>query len=464
MNSYGERIIMSEAVIESSPNVGLEKRTRVRLWILAIIMFLSTIAYADRSILSISASGIKDEFGLTPVQLGFILSAFSWAYVLGQIPGGLLLDRLGTKGVYGVTLVIWSLATFLMGFVGAFGTSVTGAVVLFFGLRFILGFIEAPSYPANGRITVMWFPESERGRVTALFTSASYFAVGIFSPLGGWLVSEFGWPWPFFVLGVIGFVAAIVWAFYMHEPRSHPKVSQSELDYITEGGALIDIDSTKQLEERAHLSGAIIKSLLTNRMLWCAYVGQYCAISLSYFFITWFPVYLVQARGMDIMHAGFATVAPSLFGFLGGLFGGFISDYLIKHGWSVSWARKTPYIVGMFVASTLVLASVLESNILIIALMSIAFFGKGTAAGAGTWAIATDTAPKEAIGLAGAVFNCIGNIGGIVTPIVFGYIVAVTGNYGAGLYFVGAHCIVAALLFLFVMGKIERVGGREVAA
>jgi ACS family glucarate transporter-like MFS transporter len=202
----------------------------------------------------------------------------------------------------------------------------------------------------------------------------------------------------------------------------------------------------------------VFKSLLTNRMLWCAYIGQYCIIALSYFFITWFPIYLVQARGMDILHAGFATIAPSLFGFLSGISGGIISDYLIRIGWSVSWARKVPYIVGMFMASTLVLASLSDSNVLIIVLMLFAFYGKGIAAGAGTWADISDTAPREAVGLAGSIFNCVGNIAGIVTPIVFGYIAASSGGYGAGLYFVGAHCIVAALLFLFVMGKIERVG------
>jgi putative ABC transport system substrate-binding protein len=122
-----------------------------------------------------------------------------------------------------------------------------------------------------------------------------------------------------------------------------------------------------------------------------------------------------------------------------------------------SWARKTPYIVGMFMASTLIVSAMTESNALVVALMSFAFFGKGIAAGAGTWAVICDTAPKEAVGLAGSIFNCIGNIAGIVTPIVFGYI-AGSGGYGAGLYFVGAHCIVAALIFLFVMGKIERVG------
>jgi MFS transporter, ACS family, glucarate transporter len=453
---------MSDVAV-SAPHVVAEKRTRVRIWILGLILFLSTVAYADRSILSIAGSGIKDEFGLSTVQLGYILSAFSWAYVLGQIPGGLLLDHLGTKKVYLVTLVLWSVSTFLMGFVGAFSAGASGAVILFFTLRFALGFIESPSFPANARITAMWFPKSERGRASSLFASSQYFAVGIFSPLAGWLVSQFGWPWPFFVLGTIGVLAAFVWANYMHEPRKHPLVSQAELDYIVEGGGLVDIDSIKERKAKSRLSGAVVKSLLTNRMLWCAYIGQYCAIALSYFFITWFPIYLVQARGMDIMNAGFATIAPSLFGFAGGISGGIISDYLIRSGWSVSWARKTPYIVGMLMASTLVLAALMNSNVLIIALMSFAFYGKGIAAGAGTWAVVSDTAPKEAVGLAGSIFNCVGNIAGIVTPIVFGYIVAATGSYGTGLFFVGAHCIVAALLFLFVMGKIERVGAANPA-
>lgn len=436
------------------------KTTRVRIWILMLILFLSTVAYADRSILSISGSGIKQEFGLDAVQLGYILSAFSWAYVVGQIPGGLVLDRFGTKAVYGVTLLLWSLSTFLMGFVGEFGLGVTGAVSVFFMLRLMLGLIEAPSFPANARVAAMWFPKSERGRASSLFASAQYFAVGIFSPLAGWLVSKFGWPWPFFVLGTIGFLAFFVWRKVMDSPRHHPGVGRAELDYIIEGGALVDIDDAHELKSKTRLTWPLVRSLITNRMLWSAYIGQYCAIALSYFFITWFPIYLVQARGMSILNAGFATVAPSLFGFLGGISGGIVSDWLIKVGWSVSWARKTPYIVGMLVAATLVLAATADSNAMVIALMSFAFFGKGVAAGAGTWAIVSDTAPKEAVGLAGSIFNCVGNIAGIVTPIVFGYIVAATGGYAAGLYFVGAHCLLAALVFLFMMGKIERVGAR----
>lgn len=429
-----------------------------------MILLLSTVAYADRSILSIAGSAIKDEFHLSAIQLGYILSAFSWAYVLGQIPGGLFLDKFGAKKIYGITLALWSLSTLAMGFVGAFETGVAGVIFIMFSLRFALGLIEAPSFPANARIAVMWFPKSERGRATSLFASAQYFAVGIFSPLAGWLVSKFGWPWPFFVLGVVGIISFIVWMKFMHSPRNHPMVSEKELDYIIEGGALIDIDTLQERKAKPPVTRATIKKLLANRMLWCAYIGQYCTIALSYFFITWFPIYLVQARGMDILHAGFATVAPALFGFAGGISGGYISDYLIRIGWSVSWARKTPYIVGMLMATTLVFAAVTSSNFLVVALMSLAFYGKGIAAGAGTWAIVSDTAPREAVGLAGAIFNCIGNIAGIVTPIIFGYIVAMTGSYGTGLVFVSAHCIVAALCFLFVMGPIVRVGENEPAA
>jgi ACS family glucarate transporter-like MFS transporter len=209
----------------------------------------------------------------------------------------------------------------------------------------LLGFIKSPSFPANARITAMWFPKSERGRASSLFSSSQYFAVGIFSPFAGWLVSALGWPWPFFVLGAIGVFAAVVWIRFMDEPRNHPKVSKAELDYIIADGALVDIDPTGERTTKARRSRAVFARLLTNRMLWCAYIGQYCMIALNYFLITWFS--RVQARGMDIMQAGFATIAPSLFGFAGGISGGIISDYLIRIGWSVSWARKMPYVVGM---------------------------------------------------------------------------------------------------------------------
>lgn len=436
---------------------GVARATRTRFTILSVILMLATVAYADRAILSIAGPGIAKEFGLDHIQLGYVLSAFSWAYVVGQVPGGLLLDRFGTKAVYGVTIVLWSVATLLVGFVGHVTSDISVALGLLFALRFALGLIEAPSFPANSRVTVMWFPKEERGLATSLFASASYFAVAIFSPIAGWLTAKSGWPAPFFALGLTGIVCAGIWTALMHEPRKHPRISKAELDRLIAGGAMVDIDSTRERLARPAISGKALRALLGNRMLWCSYLGQYCVIALSYFFITWFPIYLVQARGMNVMHAGFATILPAVSGFVGGIVGGVVSDALIRRGWSVSKARKTPYIVGMLVGCGIVFSAFTESNTAIVLLMTLAFFGKGVAAGAGTWSIATDTAPREAVGLAGAIFNCVGNVGGIVTPIVFGYIVQATGGYTAGLYFVAAHCFVAALVYLLFMGEIKRV-------
>jgi ACS family glucarate transporter-like MFS transporter len=433
------------------------KQTHTRFFILALILLLATVAYADRSILSISAPGIQQEFGLNAVQLGYILSAFSWAYVVGQLPGGVLLDRFGTKTIYTVALILWSSTTLLFGFVGGLTSSLLVGIILLFALRCLLGVTEAPTFPANGRIAAMWFPKQEHGIATALFASASYFAVAIFSPLAGWLVSRWGWPSPFFALGALGLVATVVWVTVMQAPRNHPRVSKPELDKMIEGGALVDLDTQHALQTRQPFSWRTLRFLLGNRMLWCAYLGQYCAIALSYFFITWFPTYLVQAHGMHVMEAGIATVVPAIGGFLGGISGGTISDMLIRRGWSVTWARKTPFIIGMAVGCSLVLTTLSHSNVLVVILVSLAFFGKGIAAGSGTWAIVSDTAPREAVGLAGAVFNCIGNVGGIVTPIVFGYLVLATGSYTLGLYFVAAHCLFGALLYLFVMGDIKRL-------
>nr|MBA2817344.1 MFS transporter, ACS family, glucarate transporter [Candidatus Pantoea persica] len=111
-----------------------------------------------------------------------ILSTFSWAYVIGQIPGGLLLERFGAKKIYGITLALWSLSTIAMGFVGQMAGGMTAALVLMFTLRFALGLIEAPAFPANARVVIMWFPGAECGRASALFSTAQYFAVAIFAP------------------------------------------------------------------------------------------------------------------------------------------------------------------------------------------------------------------------------------------------------------------------------------------
>ena len=428
-----------------------EKRTHVRFYVLAMLFVVSSLNYADRAALSIAGSALSADLDLKPIALGFVFSAFGWAYVLGQIPGGWLLDRYGSKKIYGMSLVLWSAMTFLQAFVDGFET--TTAVMMLFFLRLMLGLVEAPAFPANGRLAASWFPTSERGMATSIFASAQYFAVVLFSPIMGYIVHAFGWKYVFLFMGGIGFILALGWVKTIHTPKDHPGINKAEFDYIEQGGGLVHMDEDGRADRTPKMK--YLKDLMRNRMLMGIYLGQYCIVSMSYFFITWFPMYLVQARHLDILQVGFISVLPAVCGFLGGLLSGISSDRLLKRGYSLTWARKLPAIIGFVLASSLVLCNFVQSLWLMVPLMALAFFGKGLAAIG--WACIADASPKRLTGLSGAVFNTVGNIGSIVTPIVIGYIVGITGGYEAALVYVAAHCILGVITYVFIIPDIKRV-------
>ncbi|TBW41409.1 MFS transporter [Siculibacillus lacustris] len=426
--------------------------TRVRWAILAMLFVVTTINFADRATIAIAGPEIRKALDLSPVQMGYIFSAFAWSYVLAQLPGGWLLDRFGSKTTYFFGLTLWSLFTMFQGGVGF----LTGgaAVATLFLLRFLVGAAEAPSFPGNGRLTSAWFPTDERGFASAIFNSAQYFATALFAPIMGWIVHTFGWQAVFYFMGGLGLVLAAFWNHLIWGPKAHPKVNQAEIDYIQAGGALVDLDA-KVAAIRQVDTLACIKELLANRMLLGVYIFQYCINVLTYFFLTWFPVYLVTERHMTILKAGFVASLPAICGFIGGVLGGWVSDRLLRAGWSLSAARKTPIVAGMLMAMSVIACNYVESDVVVIACMSLAFFGKGV--GALGWAVVSDTSPKQAGGLSGALFNTFGNTAGIVTPIVIGYILAATGSFAWALTYVGINAAVALLSMLFVVGKIERV-------
>jgi ACS family glucarate transporter-like MFS transporter len=428
------------------------KRTRVRWLIIAVLFLITTINYADRATFSIAGQSASKELGLDPVAMGYILSAFAWAYVLGQIPGGALLDKFGSKKIYAIALVIWSAFTALQGFAGFF-TGLAAASVLF-AMRFMVGLAESPSFPANARIVAAWFPGSERGTASAIFNSAQYFSLVAFAPLMGWLAHSFGWRSVFWVMGLVGIVAAVALVKLIHSPMLHPAVNKAEVDYIEAGGGLVRMEEASA-SNGAAFTWANVKQILTNRMLLGVYLGQYCINVLTYFFVTWFPIYLVKERGLSILQAGFTAALPALCGFAGGLLGGMISDGLLKKTGNLDIARKTPLLLGMVLATCIILCNFVEQEWLVIVIMAAAFFGKGVASLG--WAVVADTSPKEMAGVTGAIFNTFGNVAGIVTPIVIGYIVKASGSFDGALIFVGAHCVITILAYFLIVGKIQRL-------
>jgi ACS family glucarate transporter-like MFS transporter len=268
-------------------------------------------------------------------------------------------------------------------------------------------------------------------------------------------VHGYGWHSVFYVMGALGILMSLVWLKTIYGPKQHPGISEGELEYIQQGGALVDLDGGKQSAPTQVDTLAAIRELLSNRMLLGVYIGQYCITTLTYFFLTWFPVYLVQERHMTILKAGFVASLPGIAGFLGGIVGGWLSDRLAKAGHSLSVSRKVPIVVGMLMSMSMIACNYIEADALVVACMSLAFFGKGV--GALGWAVVSDTSPKEAGGLSGALFNTFGNTAGITTPIAIGYIVQNTGSFAGALVFVGANAALAIACYLFIVGDIQRV-------
>jgi D-galactonate transporter len=433
------------------------RNSHIRFWIIAVLFIVSSINYAERATLSYTATHMAQEFNITTVQLGWMFSSFAWSYALAQVPGGALLDRFGSRTVYLWAIFLWSIFTFAQAFAASLAiVPVWISIVL---LRVMVGFSEAPSFPANARIVANWFPNAERGTASAIFNSAQYFSLVAFAPLMGWLTGEFGWRHVYMVMGAIGLLGwALFWA-VVHSPARHKHISKREFAFIEQNGALVNLDKPAGGPQKIRWDAA--GQLLANRMLLGIYLAQYCITAMTYFFATWFPVYLVKARGLSITEAGFAAAAPALAGWVGGILGGVLSDLLLRKGVSLSTARKIPILIGLVISCAILLCNFTDSRTMVLVFMAIAFFGKGVASLG--WAVMSDAAPRDATGLSGSIFNLFGNAAGIFTPLGIAYILAATGsNWELALVFVFAHSIVAMVSYAFIAGEIKRVVLRTV--
>jgi ACS family glucarate transporter-like MFS transporter len=430
------------------------EQSSVRYVVIAIIFAVSCFSYGDRVALSLAGTSMEKSIHLTPMRLGYLFSGFSWAYVLGQLPSGGLLDRFGSKRVYGISIILWSFFAFLTAFAGYLGPSL--AFTTIFTLRLFSGLAQSPVFPGNGRIVAAWFPTAERGRASAIFNASQYFALPVFAPIFGWLIHVMGWRSCFWFMGALGSLLTLVWFKNIFGVKRHPRISKREIEFIERGGGLVNTDEDAKSRDKVNpLSWTTVKMLLSSRMLVGVYVGQYCITTLTWFFLTWFPVYLQQARHMSILKAGFAAAVPGLCGGFGGILGGIFSDRLLRGGCSLSFARKAPIMAGMALAMTMIACNFASAQSIMLLFMSISFFGKGI--GALGWTVVSDTSPKGLVGMNGALFNFIGNMAGITTPIIIGYIVETTHSFNLALIYVSFIAFCAILSYGPIVGEIKRI-------
>ncbi|HEX4985251.1 MAG TPA: MFS transporter [Burkholderiales bacterium] len=416
-------------------------RTRARFFVLGLLAVGTMINYLDRTVLGIAAPKLREELAIDAATMGLVFSAFSWTYAAMQIPGGIFLDRFGSRLTYFLSLTSWSVATLLHGL--AFN------VASLLGFRFALGVSEAPCFPTNSRVVATWFPQQERAFATAIYTFGEYVGLAFLSPLLFWILAAFGWRALFFTVGIAGVLFGLVWWRAYREPHEST-ASKAELDHIAAGGGLL-----ARKGEELRFRWALVGRLLRYRQLTGICIGQFAGNSTLVFFLTWFPTYLAAERHMGWIKIGFFAVLPFIAASVGVLAGGWWSDRLLRRGRSANVARKLPIITGLLLASTIVAANYVDSDAVVIAILSLAFFAQGMAALG--WTLVSDIAPRGLLGLTGGIFNFAANLAGIVTPLVIGFIVAATGSFVGALTFIGAVALAGAFSYIFVVGDIRRI-------
>jgi ACS family D-galactonate transporter-like MFS transporter len=408
-----------------------------------LISFATLLNYLDRAVMGVAAPSLTEDLEISPEVMGLIFSAFSWTYAAAQIPGGVVLDRLGTRITYTASLLLWSVATFLHG--------LASNVAMLLGFRLALGVAEAPCFPCNSRILSTWFPQDERARANSVYAVGQYAGLAFFSPVLFWIVGAYGWRSLFFIAGGIGVVFGLAMYGLYREPHQSKRVNDAELEHIGTGGGLTGSASAASEPFR----WTNVRRLMSQRQIVGASIGQFCGNSTLVFFLTWFPTYLSTERGMDWLKSGVYVVLPYIAASVGVLLGGYLSDGLLRRTGSANVARKLPIVAGLLLASTIIAANYVEDDFVVIAIMSVAFFGQGMV-NLG-WTLISDVAPRQLIGLTGGVFNLCANLAGIITPIVIGVIVGQTGSFYGALAFVGALALIGAASYVFVLGDVQRI-------
>jgi ACS family D-galactonate transporter-like MFS transporter len=420
------------------------QRSHVR-WvpILALVAVGTTINYLDRTVLGIAAPYLSQDLRLNAAEMGIVFSAFSWSYALLQIPGGIALDKFGTKMTYFVSVACWSLFTGAMSSVHTLRTLVA--------TRIGVGTFEAPCFPANSRVLATWFPQQDRALANGIYSFGQYVGLGFLSVPLFWVTARFGWRGLFVLVGGVGLVfSAFWWAFYT-SPAESRTVSDSEMRYIESGGGGDYKGAPLAFRWR------YVWALLRKRQILGASIGQFGGNSTQVFFVTWFPTYLVTARGMTFLRAGFMTSLPFIGASAGVLIGGLVSDRLLKRTGSANLSRKLPIVGGMFLAAAIVIANYVPTgrNWLVVLVMSIAFCGQGmTNLG---WTVISDVAPKQLIGLTSGIFNFSANLAGIVTPIVIGVAYGMTHSFVGPLAYIAAVALLGAFAYSVMLGDIHRL-------
>jgi ACS family D-galactonate transporter-like MFS transporter len=410
-------------------------------WLMILMCFLANIVnFIDRANLAIAAPNIRADFGLDAAQMGLVLSAFFWTYAFFQLPAGWFIDKVGVRISLALSVTWWSAFTM--------ATGVANGISQLVGARLLLGVGEAAAIPSFAKVAYNWFPRFERGLASSIFDSGSRVGSALSLPLVAWLISIVGWKGSFEVTGLLGIIWALAWWFIYRDPEQYRSIAPQAVDAL-----LAQRGATPVANQATEVSWI---DLFRYRSIWGIMIGLFCLNFAIYFFITWFPSYLLQARGFSLASLGTLGMLPALLAIPGGWLGGYVSDRLLKHGWSATKARKTCLVGGMLMSSSIALSAFVESTGACLALFALAYASLSFA-GANVWTVVTEIAPTPGhVASIGGIQNFAGNLAGILITTFTGVMLVITkGSFVVPLAAAGGLCIVGAMSYLFMVGKIE---------
>lgn len=403
--------------------------TPARTWLtIALLFFAAAINYIDRGSLSVAAPSLINEFSLSPVQMGFLLSAFFWTYTAFQLLAGWMVDRYPITWVFGIGYFLWSAAT--MG--SAFAAGVLSLAVM----RMLLGMGESVAFPCYSKIIAAGFPLERRGLPNALLEAGTKLGPAIGTLVGGLLVANYGWRTMFFTLGLGSLLWLIPWCIWAPRPEA--------------GAARATVSAT----------GPSMLRILKRRDAWGTFIGNFCYTYAYYFLLTWLPSYLVKERHVSLAEMGVMGSIPFLFSAISAVICGWASDAWIRRGGSPTRVRKTFVITGLLLSTIMVPAALVENLSLSIALLSVAYAAFGIYA-SNHWAITQTLAGTEAAGTWTGLQNTIGNLSGIIAPIATGYVVQQTGSFFWAFVSPAALALVGVCCYLFLVGSVAPVDWTE---
>lgn len=407
-----------------------------KITLLVLLVLAVAINYIDRGSLSVAKPDLARDFQLDSTQMGFLFSAFFWSYALFQVAAGWLVDRYDVKWVYAIGFLVWSLSTAAMGILSGFW--------IFFTLRLLLGVGESVAYPATSRLLAANYAEEQRGFANALIDAGTKLGPALSTLLGGLVIAHYGWRALFLVVGLGSLLWLVPWLWLVPSER---RASAANTPAPSSRGPVLPWTD-----------------LLARREVWVTSLGMFCLGYAWYFLLSWLPAYLVEERG-------FSKEDMALFGSLPfwamaatSLLGGWVSDRWIRAGGTPTRVRKTFLVAGFLLCALFMVVAARASNPNI----CIAFLTAACAAlgfySSNVWAVTQTLAGTLAAGRWTGLQNCVGNLGGVVSPIVTGLIVTRTGSYGLAFTASAAMLLFGALVYAFLLGRIAPLAWPEHSA